>query len=294
MPLRETEAVVLRTYRLGEADKIVSFFTRQFGRLRAVAGGAQRPKSRYGATLEPLSYVRLWVFERENRDLLRLNSTELLESFFEMQRDYRGQIATHYVSEVCERLLPERELNERVFRLLLAVLRGMKHPTDVERALLYFNYWLLRLGGFLPDLERCAACGRILGEARAFYGRGAEGLSCSSCVGQGGYAQPGRQACAGKGAPLRTNARESSSIKEWPTVSAQALSLGGRCSAMSLERWLSEKSSAETCRDARLFFEELVELHAEKRLVTRDLLTKALAGEGPHHDAGEAAAESAN
>ena len=118
MPLRETEAVVLRSYRLGEADKIVSLFTRQFGRLRAVAAGAQRPKGRYGATLEPLSYVRLWIFERENRDLLRLNSAELLESFFDMQRQYRVQIAAQYVAEVSERLLPERELNERVFRLL--------------------------------------------------------------------------------------------------------------------------------------------------------------------------------
>ena len=77
MPLRETEAIVLRTYRLGEADKIVSLFTRQMGRLRAVAAGARRTKSRYGSTLEPLSYVRIWVFERENRDLLRMNSAEI-------------------------------------------------------------------------------------------------------------------------------------------------------------------------------------------------------------------------
>src|SRR5205814_1680794 len=108
MPLRETEAIVLRTYRLGEADKIVSLFTRQFGRLRAAATGAQRPKSRYGGTLEPLSYVRLWLFERENRDLLRLNSAELVESFFDMQKDYRAQVAAQYLAEVSERLLPDR------------------------------------------------------------------------------------------------------------------------------------------------------------------------------------------
>src|SRR5439155_16455787 len=181
MPLRETEAVVLRSYRLGEADKFVSLFTRQFGRLRAVAAGAQRPKGRYGATLEPLSYVRLWIFERENRDLLRLNSAELLESFFDMQRQYRVQIAAQYVAEVSERLLPERELNERVFRLLLAVLRGMKRSSELERPLLYFNYWLLRLAGFLPDLEQCAGCGRPLGEEAAYYWNGAEGLLCAGC-----------------------------------------------------------------------------------------------------------------
>src|SRR5215471_7221161 len=121
MPLRETEAIVLRTYRLGEADKVVSLFTRQFGRLRAAAGGAQRPKSRYGGTLEPLSYLRLWLFERENRDLLRLNSAELIESFFDMQKEYRRQVAAQYLTEVGELMLPEREVNERVFRLYLAV-----------------------------------------------------------------------------------------------------------------------------------------------------------------------------
>src|SRR5579884_3220796 len=125
MPLRETEAIVLRTYRLGEADKIVSLFTRQLGRLRAAATGAQRPKSRYGGMLEPLTYIRLWLFERENRDLLRINSTELLESFFAMQGDYRVQLAAQYIAEAAERFLPEREVNERAFRLLLAVLRAL-------------------------------------------------------------------------------------------------------------------------------------------------------------------------
>ena len=136
MPLRETEAIVLRTYRLGEADKIVSVFTRQWGRLRAVAAGARRPKSRYGSTLEPLTYVRLWLFERENRDLLRMNSAELIESFFDMQKDYRVQVAAQYVSEVADRFFSEREVNERAFRLLLAVLRAFKRSGEVERPLL--------------------------------------------------------------------------------------------------------------------------------------------------------------
>src|SRR5579864_4592080 len=174
MPLRETEAIVLRTYRLGEADKIVSVFTRQFGRMRAVAAGAQRPKSRYGGTLEPLTYVRLWLFERESRDLVRLNSAELVESFFQMQREYRVQIAAQYLAEACERLLPERELNERAFRLILAVLRGLKRSGEIERPMLYFNYWLLRLGGILPDLEHCASCGRTFA-GEAAYGNGSEG-----------------------------------------------------------------------------------------------------------------------
>ena len=246
MPLRETEAIVLRTYRLGEADKVVSLFTRQAGRLRAVAAGSQRTKSRYGGTLEPLTYIRLWLFERENRDLLRVNSTELLESFFDMQKDYRRHVAAQYIAEVCERLLPERELNERAFRLLLATLRGLKLSGEVDRPLVYFNYWLLRLGGFLPDLDRCAGCGRLLGDELGYYGPGSEGLLCRTC-------------------------RPSSATRP---VSARALAVAQTLRHSPLDRWLSTEKSAPEPAAARQFFEELIETHADKKLVTRDLLNE--------------------
>ncbi|HEV2246285.1 MAG TPA: DNA repair protein RecO, partial [Terriglobia bacterium] len=154
MPLIETEAIVLRTHRLGEADKIASLFTRQMGRIRGVAKGALSRRGRYGAALEPLSYIRVWIYDRESRDLQRVGSAEIVESFFEMQKDYRIQLAAQYLAEVTERFLPDREVNERVFRLLLAVLRAFKRYGEVNRSLLFFDYWLLRLGGFLPDLSR--------------------------------------------------------------------------------------------------------------------------------------------
>lgn len=209
-----------------------------------MAAGAQRPKSRYGGTLEGLSYVRLWLFERENRDLLRMNSAELLESFFDMQKDYRMQVAAQYVAEVAERFLPEREQNERAFRLVLAVLRGMKHSGEVNRPLLYFNYWLLRLGGLLPELGTCAACGRMLGEEPAFYGEGSEGLLCADC----------RPAQAGVGIPSGARAV------------AQTYCQG------SLDRWLASGKEPSGVREAQRFLEEVIESHLERKLVTRPLL----------------------
>jgi len=247
MPLRETEAIVLRTYRLGEADKIVSVFTRQWGKLRAVATGARRTKSRYGSTLEPLSYVRLWLFERENRDLLRMNSAELLESFFEMQKDFRVQVAAQFVAEVAERYMPEREVNERAFRLLLAVLRAFKRSGEVDRPLLYFDYWLLRLEGFLPDLERCAECGQALGEEPGYYGKGSEGLLCIRC--RGGARQP---------------------------VSVQARRLAQSARQATLDQWLAQEKAPSGCREARLFLEEVIDSHAEKPLITRAMLNDEL------------------
>lgn len=247
MPLRETEAIVLRTYRLGEADKIVSLFTRQMGRLRAVASGAQRTKTRYGGTLEPLSYIRLWVFERENRDLLRVNSTELVESFFDMQKDYRTQVAAQYLVEVTERMLPEREVNERAFRLLVTVARAMKQSGEIDRPLVYFNYWLLRLAGFLPSLDRCCVCGRALGTEPGYYGAGSEGLMCRDC-------------------------RGSDRIE----VSAEARVLASSAHGQAIDRWMGAGSASMGVREVRRFLEELIEAHAEKKLVTRELLTEDL------------------
>jgi DNA repair protein RecO (recombination protein O) len=244
MPLRETEAIVLRTYRLGEADKIVSLFTRELGRLRAVAQGAQRTKSRYGGTLEPLSHVRIWIFERENRDLLRLNSVEIIESFFDMQKDYRVQLAAQFLSEVSERLLPEREVNERTFRLLLAALRALRHSGEVNRPLLYFDYWIVRLGGFLPDFETCAGCGKALGEEGGYYGPGSEGLVCHECrLG---------------GASLR--------------VSAATLAMVRAACHAPLDRWLAQEEAPPGCREARRFFEAIIESHTERKLITREMM----------------------
>jgi len=248
MPLRETEAIVLRTYRLAEADKIASLFTRHMGRLRAVATGARRTKSRYGAALEPLSHIRALIFEREHRELLRMNSAELIESFFDMQKDYRIQLAAQYLAEVSEYMIPEREVSERLFRLLLAVLRGLKFSGEVTRPLLYFDYWLLRLTGFLPDFEHCQNCGRALDEKGGFYGPNSAGLVCESC----------RTGMASQRIALQVTA----------TVRAGC--------QRPLERWISEEKAPACCREARRFLEDLIETHAERKLVTRAMMEETV------------------
>jgi DNA repair protein RecO len=162
-----------------------------------------------------------------------------------MQKDYRIQVASQYLAEVAERFLPEREVNERAFRLVLAVLRGMKASREVNRPLLYFNYWLLRLGGLLPALDRCHNCGGELGESPGYYGPGSEGLACGKCRG------PASQ----------------------QTVAVNSLlALAVACQGP-LDRWLAAEKAPASCREARRFFEQLIESHAETRLVTRELLT---------------------
>src|SRR5436853_5980296 len=116
-----------------EADLVVSFFSRDQGKLRGVAKRARRPKNAFGSGLERLSHVRMAYFQRENRELVNLDSCELIHSQFGLISDYRAGIALDYFAEVADQLLPAAEPSEKFFRLLLAVLDDLR-PPDVFRA----------------------------------------------------------------------------------------------------------------------------------------------------------------
>src|SRR5712691_1826362 len=155
MPARVSEAIVLQTYPFKESDLVVSFLTRDQGKLRGVAKRARRPKSNYGSGLERLSQVKMSYFQRENRELVNLDSCELMHSQFGVLSDYRAAIALDYFAEVSEQLLPAAEPNERYFRLLLAVLDHLRsgEPGSIWRAVAYFSIWAVRLSCFLPELH---------------------------------------------------------------------------------------------------------------------------------------------
>jgi DNA repair protein RecO (recombination protein O) len=181
MPARETEAIILKTFSLGEADRLVSFFGRTSGRMRGVASGARRIKNRYGSTLEILSHVQLWYVEKETRDLVRIQQCELLESFNKSQSDYELSTGLAVVSEVSEQVLPEHEMAESMFRLLLLTVREIERSGRWQLPLSYFAFWAVRLGGWLPRFDRCAACGTAFGSQPAFHASWEAGLLCGKC-----------------------------------------------------------------------------------------------------------------
>jgi DNA repair protein RecO (recombination protein O) len=151
MPAQASESLVLRTYPLKESDLIVSFLTRDAGKLRGYARGARRPKSKFGAGLERLSHVKLFYVARENRELLTLTGCDLIHSQFAIASNYDASVALDYIVEIADLLLPANEVNERFFRLLLTVLEDLRAGGPVWRAVLYFTLWSVRLSGFLGD-----------------------------------------------------------------------------------------------------------------------------------------------
>ncbi|MCC7176444.1 MAG: DNA repair protein RecO [Bryobacterales bacterium] len=155
MPARVSESFILRTYPYREADLVVSFLTRDQGKLRGVARRARRPKSSFGAGLERLSQVRAAYFQRENRELVSLDSCELIHSPFQLQSDYAAAVALDYLAEVAEQLLAPGERSEHFFRLLAAVLEYLRavRADGLWPAVLYYTLWAVRLSGFLPALR---------------------------------------------------------------------------------------------------------------------------------------------
>jgi DNA repair protein RecO (recombination protein O) len=153
MPARVSETFVLRTYPFREADLIVSFFTRDLGKLRGVARRARRPKSAFGSGLERLSYVRMSYFLKENAELASLSGCELIESQFGLQSDYSCGVALDFLTEVAEQMLPPHEPNEKFFRLLAAVLAYLRGGGEIWSAAVYFSLWTVRLSGVLPQLK---------------------------------------------------------------------------------------------------------------------------------------------
>ena len=159
MALCSTEAVVLRTYKLADADKIVLILTQQAGLLRGVGRGARKLKSRFGAGLEPFTLIWLSYFEQEGRELVSLREAEILNSYFTLAPNVEVVRAMAYLSELVIEFAPPHEPNRKLFRLVKTCFAAMAQmPRHSEPIARYFELWLLRLSGFLPDLLACSNC----------------------------------------------------------------------------------------------------------------------------------------
>jgi DNA repair protein RecO (recombination protein O) len=153
MAARVSETFVLRTYPFKEGDLIVSFFTRDLGKLRGVARRARRPKSPFGSGLERLSQVRMSYYQRENAELANLAGCEMIQSQFDLGSDYARGLALDFITETADHLLPAHEPNEKFFRLIVAALAHLRTGGEVFETIIYFALWSVRLSGIFPEMR---------------------------------------------------------------------------------------------------------------------------------------------
>lgn len=245
MALRESEAIVLRTYPLREADLLVTFFTRLEGKVHGVARSAKKSKRRFGGALEPLTHVRAFYDVRERQELVRLDSCEVLESPLASEVSYARAVGLAHIAELLDELLPDHEANDAIFRLSLAVLHVLSGP-DIWMPVTYFDLWLTRLVGFLPELDECVVCGRNLNGSRAYFHVLADGLMC-----------------------LDDKRLASSELSEESRV------LAAQMFRTPVENFAVKPWTKAQGADLRKFLVQILQRHIEKKFVTAGMLDKA-------------------
>jgi DNA repair protein RecO (recombination protein O) len=178
--------------RLGDADKLVTFFTLRYGKIKVVAKGAYKTKSRLGGRLEPFGYGNVIYFGKEKADLFRLNSIDSVDPFLAIHSDLskisRAWVAAEFV-DICQR---ERDVNREGFALLLTLFQLIAAEPDVDRqnlTLRAFELKYLTLIGFRPVVDRCVDCGVAVASALRFNPRRG-GVVCSKCTPNDPYAGP--------------------------------------------------------------------------------------------------------
>jgi DNA repair protein RecO (recombination protein O) len=245
MALRESEAIVLRTYSLREADLLVTLFTRLEGKVHGVARSAKKSRKRFGGALEPLTYVRAFYDVRERQELARLDSCDVLESPLASEVSYARAVALGHVAELLDELLPDHEANDAIFRLSLSVLHVLTGP-EIWMPVTYFELWMTRLVGFLPELNECVICGRSLNGSRAYFHALADGLMCAD------------------------DKRLASS-----ELSPESRVLAGQMFRSPVDALLGEPWPKAQAADLRRFAIQILQRHIEKKLVTASMLQKS-------------------
>lgn len=244
MALKESEAIVLRSYSLREADLLVTLFTRSEGKVRGIARAAKKSRRRFGAALEPLTYVRAYYEDREGQELTRLDSCEVLESPLAAPMTYPRAVALGHMAELLDELLPERDANDAVFRLALSVLAGLR-GSEIWLPITYFELWMTRLMGYLPEFSECVVCGRSLNGGRAFFHALSDGLMCSE------------------------DKRLASS-----EISAESRGLAAQMFRAPLENFAGAPWPKSQAADLRKFLMQTLERHIEKKMQTPAMLGK--------------------
>jgi DNA repair protein RecO (recombination protein O) len=158
MPLFTTNAIVIRSLNYGESDKIVTFFTQDFGKLKGIAKGARRSKKRFQNALGLFSHLRLIFFDKEGMGLVRAESCDILHSFPKIKEDLKKILYGNYYLELANEMAGEREANREAFELLLSFLSNLEEMAPHEEQLRLFEIRMLSLFGYRPNMARCGLC----------------------------------------------------------------------------------------------------------------------------------------
>jgi len=250
MPVHNAEAIVLRHYSLSDSDRIIVLFSREFGKIRAVAKGAKKPRNRLSGSLEPLTHIRLVFWEQEGRELSKIQQTEFIHAYLGKNPDLRKMAAFSYFAELANELVQDNQPNHALFRLFLATLKAGDSRPVSEALIRYYEVWCLKLSGLFPDYAYCSNCGKCVKDDIFFAWIQAGQAQCPDCSGGQGVEV---------GAPA-----------------SRALSL---MMTMAPGKFISESLGSEATQNLERLLQRLLDMHLEKKLKSVQILKEALENE---------------
>ena len=247
MSIHEAEAVVLRQYPLSDSDRIIVLITREYGKIRATAPGAKKPKSHFGACLEPLTRIRLEYHSREGRDLAKISQAELVHSYLGKSQTLEKMCVFNYFAEIVNEIVQDNQPNYPLYRLLLASLDSGEQITRFLPLVRYFEIWCLKLSGLFPNYAYCSSCGKCVKDEGFFAWLEAGQSRCWKCA-------------RGRGLHIGKSAAEA--------LEAIAKLAPGQFGAQPLVK--------EAAQELERLSQKLLEMHMEKHFKSYRIMTEVL------------------
>ncbi|MFH1612193.1 MAG: DNA repair protein RecO [bacterium] len=183
MAIYETFGFVLQSKNFGETDKIVTFFTEDFGKISAIAKGIRKSKKRYGPGLDLLSYDKIFLYGKEHTTLYTLSQWEIKNSFYEtINNDMNNKfIYLSYLAEFIKELTAEKQKNNNLFNLILNIFEKIKKVDAIENIIGFFELHALSILGYCPKIDKCVKCNSLESTQQIFFNIKCGGILCNKC-----------------------------------------------------------------------------------------------------------------
>jgi DNA repair protein RecO (recombination protein O) len=176
----KTEAIVLKSFDFRETSKIVTFYTREFGKVKGLMKGIRKDPRKFGSSVEKFSVNDIVFYQYRNSDIHLVSQCDMKEYYFSLRHDLRRMTAASYILELVDAIMPVEQQNEDIYELILQYLASLQSDQDVSKLVHIFQIKTLLYSGFRPHLDSCVKCTKkVQGQTRFSMKLG--GLVCDIC-----------------------------------------------------------------------------------------------------------------
>lgn len=175
-----TEGIVLKTFDFRETSRIVTFFTKNHGKVKGVMKGVRKDPGKFGSSVDKFSVNDIVYYQYSRSDLHLISQCDLTQYFFSIRQDYKRNMAANYMLELVDTVMPSEHPNKKVYRLMLDYLQELETTEDIDKLVHIFQIKILLLSGFRPHVEACVKCRKTIG-GKARFSLKSGGLICPEC-----------------------------------------------------------------------------------------------------------------